>query len=75
MQGMQHLKKSIALCQGGYQLERQVSLEIELEKGSYFLLPTTFYPKKHLNYYITIWHKMVNGSARAIEIFEVKDKS
>lgn len=72
--GIRYYGDSIALCQGGYQIERQVSLEVELERGSYYLVPTTFYPKTHLNYYITIWHKMVNGNTRTIEVFEVKGK-
>jgi len=62
---------SIALCQGGYQSERQVSLDIELNKGSYFLIPTTFYPTKHLKYFIIIWHQMIDSTANAIEVTEL----
>ena len=66
--------KPIGLCAGGYQAERQVSLDIILKKGDYFLIPTTFYPEKHLKYVLMVWHKL-DKDRKLLTISELKDKS
>lgn len=68
---MNNVPSSLALCQGGYQSERQVSLDIELNRGSYFLIPTTFYPHKHLKYFLTVWHQTTDPNTDAVEITEL----
>ncbi|MDR3548103.1 MAG: hypothetical protein P4M11_07560 [Candidatus Pacebacteria bacterium] len=60
--------ESIGLCAGGYQSERQVSLDIRLDRGRYFLVPSTYYPQKHLQYILIVWHQAAN---RALVISEL----
>ena len=51
---------------GGYQEERQVSLEIDLEPDDYIILPTTFSPDINAKFNLTVWSAMAKGKSQIL---------
>jgi len=42
-----------------------------LNKGNYFLIPTTFNPGIHIEYYLIIWYQKIDDNNENVKIFEL----
>ena len=64
------LLNSISTNYGGYLKCKIISLDINLAKGKYILIPTTFYPSVHYNFLLRIW--IVREHSDKIKINKLK---
>ena len=67
--GDPNLYLPIAENMGGYQEERQISLEIALAPGSYMILVSTFMDGRHGEFGLSVWARTADRSHIAFEKF------